>query len=169
MKTNRAKFLPLMRKFFYKQISQPMFSFLQQMTTATRATTATTTRTTRCITLLRASELPGWDCGYGLASTESAKSLLVSSKENLVTTSKVNKRGSRQIHNKMSFSTPDWSTGDGQDEEKEGDWGNECRVGVEVTQVWQQDQFYSFPSTFSTNHFIANANGVARGLLTYIF
>ena len=27
MKTNRAKFLPLMRKFFYKQISQPMYVF----------------------------------------------------------------------------------------------------------------------------------------------
>ena len=67
----------------------------------------------------------------------------------------------------MSFSTPDWSTGDGQDEEKEGDWGNECRVGVEVTQVWQTDQFYSFYFFMVTNQFIANADGVARGLLIY--
>ena len=34
MKTNRAKFLPFMRKILDKQISQPMVSFLQQMTTA---------------------------------------------------------------------------------------------------------------------------------------
>ena len=32
MKTNRAKCLPFMRKILNKQISQPMFSFLQPKT-----------------------------------------------------------------------------------------------------------------------------------------